>query len=947
MSQRDEVKMAVAATLPSESGFDRSVSNVLSAMEVDPETGLAEGDASERLVRFGPNELEASEAEPAWRKVLAQFQDPLVLLLLVAIAISLLAWALEGADGTPFEAIVIAVIVVLNAGLGLWQESRAEAAVAALQRMAAPHAHVLRDGQRHEVPSSEVVPGDLLLLSEGDAVCADARLIESTSLRVAEAPLTGESQPVSKTIAQLGSATALGDRTNMVFSGTAITSGTGVGVVTRTGMDSELGRIATLLDRTEDAKTPLQTEIDLVGKVLGIAVIVIAVVVSATIILTSEISSGSDLVEVLLVGVSLAVAAVPEGLPAVLAVVLALGVQRMADKNAIVKKLSSVETLGSASVICSDKTGTLTRNEMTVRSVISASGSIDISGSGYLPDGEATLDGERLTDAVLLEEVRMVLGGGSLANNAHSGERDGEWFVEGDPTEAAILVAEAKLGAAGARAARFERLDAVPFTSERKLMSSIEQDNEDHARHYVVTKGAPDVLLGRCTHERSAGVVVALSNDRRAQIGAGVDLMASNALRTLAVAYRPLDDPTTAVDETLEDGLIYLGSVGIIDPPRDEARNAVSEAHAAGIRTVMITGDHPLTAGTIAKQLGVAPPEQSVVTGTDIESFTEPEFREAVRTHSVFARVAPEHKLRIVAALKADGNVVAMTGDGVNDAPALKAADIGVAMGITGTEVSKEAANMILADDNFATILTAVREGRGIFTSIRKFLRYLLSSNMGEVFTMFFGVIGAGLLGIDTAGGTIAVPLLATHILWINLLTDAAPALALGVDPPMEDVMAQPPRRLTDRIIDREMQLGVVLTGAVMATATLAALDLTMTGGIFEASGGVVEGRTAAFTTLVIAQLFNAFSSRSGRNSAFRHLFTNKLLWGAVALSLLLQVAVVTTPFLNTAFDTTPLSVPQWLLCTALASSVLIVDEVKKLILRTNTSVLASPEPVR
>ncbi|HEY4729218.1 MAG TPA: HAD-IC family P-type ATPase, partial [Actinomycetes bacterium] len=537
------------------------------------------------------------------------------------------------------------------------------------------------------------------------------------------------------------------------------------------------------------------------GRMLGLAVIVIAVVVVAAILVTSDIQAPSDLVQVLLLGVSLAVAAVPEGLPAVLSVVLALGVQRMAAKHAIVKKLSSVETLGSASVICSDKTGTLTRNEMTVQRVVTRSGEVAVTGVGYRPEGELLFGDRPLPDGPLLEEVRAVLGGGSLANDAVLGEDDdGQWRTQGDPTDAAFLVAERKLGITEQRRARFERVGEVPFTSERKLMTSIEVDAARQGRIAVVTKGAPDVLLARCTHERVGEAVEALTEARRAEILAVVDRLAEAALRTLAVAYRPLKaTEPPAAEESLEQELVFAGVVGIIDPPRPEAVAAIAEAHAAGLRVLMITGDHPRTAARIATDLGIAAPAEgqpaaAALTGLELDALDDQAFAERVRAVSVFARVAPEHKLRIVDALQADGNIVAMTGDGVNDAPALKSADIGVAMGVAGTDVTKEAAKMILADDNFATIVAAVREGRAIFANIRKFLRYLLSSNAGEVLTMFLGVVGASVLGLDTAGGAVAAPLLATQILWINLLTDTGPALAMGVDPPPGDVMRHPPR---------------------------------------------------------------------------------------------------------------------------------------------------------
>jgi calcium-translocating P-type ATPase len=640
---------------------------------------------------------------------------------------------------------------------------------------------------------------------------------------------------------------------------------------------------------------------------------------------------------VLLVGVSLAVAAVPEGLPAILSVVLALGVQRMARRRAIVKRLASVETLGSASVVCSDKTGTLTKNEMTIEKVVTPSREVDVTGSGYRPEGELLLDGRPLDDPVLLDEVRAVLVGGSLANDAALRQEEGAWTIQGDPAEAAFLVAEAKVaGLHEAREARFERLAEVPFTSERKLMSTVESDLEGELGVAVVTKGAPDVLLARCTSERAAGEVRPLGDERRRDLLATVDRLAELALRTLAVAYRPLPDGGhAAADESLERELVYLGLVGILDPPRPEARQAIAEASAAGIRVLMITGDHPRTALRIAGDLGIVGPTARALTGAEIEALGDEELEAAVREVSVYARVAPEHKLRIVDALQADDEIVAMTGDGVNDAPALKSADIGVAMGITGTDVTKEAADMILADDNFATIVAAVREGRGIFSNIRKFLRFLLSSNIGEVLTMLLGVVLAGALGLEDTGEVIAVPLLATQILWINLLTDSAPALAMGVDPPPDDVMERPPRKLGDRVIDAEMWLGIFWVGLVMAIVTLVALDLRLPGGLVGGSGSIDEARTMAFTTLVLAQLFNCFNARSDRTSAFRHLFTNRWLWGAIAISVLLQIAVVHLRFMNNAFGTTPLTFVDWLVCVGLASVVLWADEAKKLLERT------------
>ncbi|HET8777806.1 MAG TPA: cation-translocating P-type ATPase, partial [Candidatus Limnocylindria bacterium] len=912
------------------------VADVARELRTDPEHGLTAAEAAERLRQDGPNRLATQARTPAWRRFAAQFADPLIYLLLGAIVVSVLAWALDGADGVPIEALVIAGIVLGNGVLSYIQERQAEAAVAALQRMAAPTAHVVRDGDELRIAAEEVVVGDVLVVGEGDAVTADGRLVSSASFTVAEAPLTGESEPVIKHAGALAEPAGIGDRLNMLFAGTAVTRGRGRALVTATGMGTEMGRIAALLERTDDEPTPLQREISYVGRALGVAVVVIAVIVVAAILLTSEVSSARALVGVLLLGVSLAVAAVPEGLPAILTVILAVGVQRMARQNAIVKRLSSVETLGSASVICTDKTGTLTRNEMAIQRIVTHSGEVAITGTGYAPDGAFEADDGELGRGPLRTEVRVVLGAGSLANDARLVQRDDEWVAEGDPTEAAFLVAERKLGTTERRQERFHRQAEIPFSSERKLMSTVEADTGRDSEMVVMTKGAPDVLIARCTHERAGDDEVPLTDARRDAIRASVERLAGNALRTLAVAYRPLGtSEPPAADDALERDLVLAGIVGMIDPPRAEVADSIAEAQRAGIRVVMITGDHALTAARIAGDLGIGRNDAAegpmVVTGHELEALDDEALRGAARKASVYARVAPEHKLRIVDSLQANGSIVAMTGDGVNDAPALRAADIGVAMGITGTDVAKEAANMILADDNFATIVAAVREGRAIFANIRRFLRYLLSSNAGEVLTVFLGVIGAGVIGLAQAGDGVAAPLLATQILWINLLTDSAPALALGFEPPPRDVMLHPPRRLEDRVIDRHMGITVVLVGLVMAVATLATLDLALPGGLIVGSRSLDEGRTMAFTVLVLAQLFNALNARSETGSAFDRPFTNWRLYGAIALSLVLQVSVVHVPLLNAGFGTVPLSIADWGLCALVASSVLWAEELRKL----------------
>ncbi len=914
------------------------------AVGANAETGLTAAEATRRLLENGPNELRPSPARPVWRRILKHFQDPLIYLLLVAIAISVFVWGAGGWTGWPVDAIVISAIVTLNGVLGFVQEAKAENAVAALARMTTATSSVLRDGQLRRVPSASLVQGDLLVLGEGDAVGADARLIGAASLRVQEASLTGESEAVSKNTATLAGPVGVGDRLNMVFTGTAVAQGSGRGVVTATGMNTEMGSIATLLEATTTQSTPLQAEIARVGRMLGLAVLVIAVVVVGTIFLTSEIRNAADVVEVLLLGVALAVAAVPEGLPAILSVVLAMGVQRMVKHHAIVKNLSSVETLGSASVICSDKTGTLTRSEMTIERIMTASGETWVSGIGYSPEGRVAHHGARLETGPLHAEQIAVLSGGSLAGNAELRQSaGGAWEIHGDPTEAAFLVAERKLGVHERRTLRFQRIGDIAFTSERKMMSTIALDHEHGDTRVLIAKGAPDVLLDLCTRVRVGTRPVELDHAMRAKILADVDTLSGAALRTLAVAYRPLDadeivQPDAAAGSALEHDLIFAGTVGMLDPPREEAAVAIAEARRAGIRVIMITGDHARTAARIAADLGIVDAGAEALTGLQLDSLDDAAFAEAVRRTSVYARVSPSHKLRIVDALQADGHIVAMTGDGVNDAPALKSADIGVAMGITGTEVTKEAARMILVDDNFATIVKAVREGRGIFDNIRKFLRYLLSSNMGEVLTVFLGVVGAGVLGLAAADGVVVLPLLATQILWLNLITDSWPALAMGVDPATDDVMARKPRKLTERVIDAGMWSGVFQIGLVVATASLLTIDLYLPGGLIDGTQELPLARTAGFTVLVFAHLFNCFNARSDTVSAFHHLFTNPWLWAAIALSAVLQVAVVNLPFLNTAFGTVPLSLDQWLVCAVMGSAVLWYSEARKLIRRARAA---------
>lgn len=966
---------------------------VAASLGVDPNTGLSQAEAERRLAQYGPNELASAPPVPKWKKFLAQFKDPLVYLLLAATGISLIAWFIEkanaapGAEGgeiLPFDAIVIVLILIVNAVLGYIQESKAEEAVEALSQMTAPQTNVLRDGKIARINTVDVVPGDMVVLGEGDSIPADGRLLAAASLRVAEASLTGESVPVGKNVDTLAEAKALGDRANMVFNGTSVTQGTGRAIVTSTGMRTQVGKIADLLQATDDDDSPLQKEMNYVSKILGIAVCIIAAVVLVALALTEGFNDIHDVIDSLLLSVSLAVAAVPEGLAAILTVVLALGVRRMAEHHAIVKKLHSVETLGSASVICSDKTGTLTRNEMTVERVVTPSGEVQLTGTGYAPEGRmiAISDAGLTSTPSLAQEAAQLeavatLAVGALANDGelreNTGAGDGSaasditWEAVGDPTEVSLIVAARKVKA-DRKYANYTRIGEIPFTSDRKRMAVVAQDNADAGRLTVFAKGAPDVLLGYCSRIAVNGAVRPMTQGDRQQILAAVERLSAEAYRTLGQAYRPLgtaslaDVPGVRINaaghvadiadqsDVLESDLIWVGMVGIIDPPRTEVRDSVAEAHRAGIRTVMITGDHPLTAARIASDLGIidatgaADLGSTVLTGTQLDELPdEAAFDNATRNISVYARVAPEHKLKIVESLQRQGNIVAMTGDGVNDAPAVKTADIGVAMGITGTEVTKQSAKMILADDNFSTIVEAVREGRGIFDNIRKFLRYLLSSNVGEVFTVFGGVMLAGFLGITQPGSQgVTVPLLATQLLWINLLTDAAPALAMGVDPSTDDVMARKPRKLTDRVIDGQMWGDIIFIGIIMAAVTLIGMDMHLAGGLFtdrsvDAVGHdaqMTEARTMGFTILVFAQMLNALCSRSHDQSVFVGLFANKWLWGAIALSTLLQLAVVYVPFLNTAFGTVPLSAGAWVECLGLAMIVLVASELRKCVLR-------------
>jgi P-type Ca2+ transporter type 2C len=949
---------AAAAGVPIVAAYRQAVQTVVATLGSDTALGLSSAEAQRRLEQYGPNKLKSAPETPWWKRLIEQFQNFLVIILLVATVISMVEWLLQDPRETalPYEAIVILLIVVLNALLGFFQEARAERSVRALMALAAPESTVVRDGERQRIPADHVVPGDIILVEAGDRVPADARLIESANLQADEAALTGESVPVTKETAPIDADIGIGDRRNMLYSSTVATYGRGRAVVVATGMDTEVGRIAGLLEAAEKEPTPLQQELDRTGKRLTIIMLAICAVVFATGLLTTPVINLNTILSLFLFAVALAVAAIPEALPAIVTVGLSLGVRRMAAANAIVRKLPAVETLGAATVICSDKTGTLTRNEMTVRAIATAGGLVEVSGSGYVPEGDFTLAGAPLTQTSPVRDgTAQTLRAAALANDAALSHRDGRWVLQGDPTEGALIVAARKFGLADGDLARFPRIAEIPFTSERKRHATVHLDRDNPTELRVFVKGAPEVLLAKSRYLWENGKAIVLAEDRRADLSRRNDALAAQALRTLAIATRTVPAASLGVDpqamagrsqielpDSIEDDLVLLGLVGMIDPPRAEAKVAVATAKHAHIRSVMITGDHPATAEAIARELEIFEPGARLVTGTELRRMNDGELDAIVEQVRVFARVDPEHKLRIVGALQRKGHIVAMTGDGINDAPALKRANIGVAMGITGTDVSKEAADMVLTDDNFASIVKAIEEGRGIYDNIRKYLVYLLSSNAGELLTMFAGVTFAGALGLVSAEPGLFLPLLAAQLLWINLITDGPPALALGIDPKDPDVMDRPPRSRGTGVLTSEDWVRLGIIGLVMMVGTIAVLDAYYPGGLFTlfASGSgpnladETHARTMAFTTLMMFQLFNVYNCRSTWRSAFSGFFENKWLIGAVALSLTMHVLVIYVPFLQTAFHTMPLSVRDWAVATAVAATLLVGMEAVKLALR-------------
>jgi Ca2+-transporting ATPase len=844
--------------------------------------GLSRAQATQRLAQYGPNEIREEKKISALQIFISQFRNVVVWILIVATAISTVL-------GEYVDSVVIAVILVLIAVLGFIQEYRAEKAIDALKRLASLRATVKRDGRKADVDARELVPGDLMVLASGDKVAADARVIGSFNLETQEAALTGESLPVEKIAEPLPEKTILPERRNMVFSGTIVTSGRGEAVVTGTGMGTEIGRIATLIQEVQHEATPLQQKLDQLGKWLGIVTLIIAAVVFAVGVL-----EGGDVLEFLIVAVSLAVAAVPEGLPAVVTISLAIGTTRMLRRHVLVRKLPSVETLGSTTVICTDKTGTLTVNQMTVRKVYVDGQVVEVTGSGYEPRGDFRSQGQPVAGAGLELLLRI----GALNNDAEL--RSGK--VMGDPTEGALLVSAAKAGLLQDDLVfKYPRVEEIGFSSERKMMTTLHQVEGGLVAY---AKGAPEVLIGRCARIRTGDQVRPLTAVDREQILATNVTLARQALRVLAFAYKP--DP----GERPEEDLVFAGLQGMIDPPREEVKEAVARCRSAGIRTVMITGDHEITAQAVASEIGI---EGRSLTGAELQEM--PELDAVVEEVAIYARVNPEHKIKIVEALQKRGHIVAMTGDGVNDAPALKKANIGVAMGLTGTDVAKEASAMILTDDNFASIVNAVEEGRAIYDNIKKYVYYLLSSNLGEVLTIFVAMI----LGMP-------LPVLAIMILWINLVTDGAPALALSVDPPDPHLMDRRPRPPQERIITGSMQVQMILGGTLMMVGTLLVFAA------YHPDTDLPRAQTMAFNTLMMFQMFNVLNSRSERSSVFRvGVFRNRWLVLAIASSILLQLAVIYTP-LSRFFKTVPVSAQDWLVVVLVSSSILVAMEIFKVV---------------
>ncbi|NLZ48995.1 MAG: cation-translocating P-type ATPase [Clostridiales bacterium] len=881
--------------------FTKSQESIIEEFGTDILNGLTHEEVAKRQEKYGLNKLEGKKKKTMFQMLLAQLNDVLIYILLAAAVISVIL-------DEPSDAIVIAVVVVINAVVGVIQESKAEKSLEALKQLATPKAIAKRNGELIEIPSEEIVPGDIVIIDAGRYIPCDIRLIETANLKVEESALTGESVPVDKdaSINLESEDTPLGDQKNMAFMSTLATYGRGVGIAVATGMDTEIGKIAKMLDEQENELTPLQKKLAQLGKFLGAGAIIICLLMFVVGILR-----GNPPLEMLLIAISLAVAAIPEGLAAIVTIVLAIGVQKMIKKNAIVRKLPSVETLGSVNIVCSDKTGTLTQNKMTVMK--------------YYADGILspinTMDIKIPSHKLLLENMM-------LCNDATYTENS----KTGDPTEIALLEMGVKFNITTEELNKnHKRVMEIPFESDRKLMTTVNKYNDEY---YVMTKGAIDNLLNICTKAYVNGKILPLTDDIKADIMSSSNAMSDDALRVLGGAFKVITSTEVEID-SLEKDLIFIGLVGMIDPPREEVKDSIALCKQSGIKTIMITGDHKNTAFAIAKELGIAEDESQAIFGTELDKMSDEELSSKIDNLRVFARVSPEHKVRIVKAFKSKGNIVSMTGDGVNDAPSLKMADIGVAMGITGTDVAKGASDMVLTDDNFSTIVTAIEEGRNIFNNIKKSVLFLLSCNAGEIIALFFAII----LGWEA-------PLLSIHILWVNLITDTLPALSLGMDPGDKDVMKEKPRDPDENLFAHGGGIKVLLNGLLIGLLTLTAFVIgakmyTGTKNILPLFPANISeealryARTMAFVVLSVSQLFHSFNMRHPDKSIFQlGLFSNKYLIGAVIIGILLQDIVITVPFLRNVFNVYDLYMKDWLIVGILSVMPLVINEIAKLIKR-------------
>jgi len=915
------------------SWYTLSSDETLQKLDTKLEEGLSNKEAEKRLQAYGPNQLEEGKRTTFLQMVFRQLNNFVVILLIVASIISAFL-------GEWVDASAIIAIVILNTIMGVVQENRAEQALATLKKLAAPDAQVLRNGHRVTIPSHQLVPGDIVFLEAGYFIPADVRLLEAINLRVEEAALTGESVPVQKNASLVLDRTAsLGDRKNTAFMGTTVSYGRGRGVVVDTGMDTQLGMIATMLKSVEDEQTPLQRRLDQLGKTLGWAALIVC-----GLVLGIGLLRGGDLLEMFMVAVSLAIAAVPEGLPAIVTISLALGMREMINRHALIRRLSSVETLGSATIICSDKTGTLTQNEMTVTRIWSDGQFVDVTGRGYRPEGEFIIEGKSV-DIYKYQGIMSTLWVGAMNNDSYLEEMESEgqeksYRIIGDPTEGALIVAAAKAGEIqNVLNKKYPRTQEIPFDSVRKRMLTIHEidepgpddispfDDDSERKHYAIAiKGAPDIVLTLCNSYQSMDdKPVPLSEEMKARIMAANDEMTQDALRVLGVAYRVVNVLPEEIDsDELEKDMVFVGLIGMIDPARKEVQPALELARGAGIRTIMITGDYPNTARAIARDINLLQSGHEVLTGYDLDGMKDEVLREKVKITDVFARVSPEHKMRIVEALRFNGEVVAMTGDGVNDAPAIKLADIGVAMGITGTDVAKDTADMVLTDDNYASIVAAVEQGRIIYSNIRKFVYYLISCNLAEIMIIFLATAFGRYL-YPFAAGDVLSPLAPIQLLLLNLVTDGAPALALGTEKGDPDIMQQKPRPPKEPIINRFMMNGVLIQTVAITFITLFAFGVGL-------KHNLVMAETMAFITLASSELLRAYTARSERYPILKiGVFNNKWMNIAVVSSLVLLLLVLYVPFFNTIFDTVPLGWSEWRLILPLLLIPSIAAELAKM----------------